>query len=75
MLAEQGRSPKSEGPFSFEWYNTPNRRFPSIADFEEFCRAKGIHMDRQVYLDSEAGVWVTDDPNRNADVAIAVLSR
>jgi hypothetical protein len=32
-------------------------------------------MDRQVYLDSEAGRWVTDDPNRNADVAIAVLSR
>lgn len=75
MLAEEGRSPKSEGPYSFEWYNTPNRRFPSIADFEAFCRAKGIRMDRQVYLDSEAGRWVTDDPNRNADVAIAVLSR
>jgi homoserine O-acetyltransferase len=75
MLAVEGRSPKSEGPYSFEWYNTPNRRFPSIADFEAFCHAKGIHMDRQVYLDSEAGRWVTDDPNRNADVAIAVLSR
>ncbi|HSP96502.1 MAG TPA: homoserine O-acetyltransferase [Candidatus Dormibacteraeota bacterium] len=75
MLAEEGRSPKSEGPYSFEWYNSPNRRFPSIADFEAFCDAKGIRMDRQVYLDSEAGRWVTDDPNRNADVAIVVLSR
>ncbi|MFN8640183.1 MAG: homoserine O-acetyltransferase [Candidatus Binatia bacterium] len=75
MLAEEGRSPKSEGPYSFEWYNTPNRRFPSIADFEAFCDAKGIRMERQVYLDSEAGRWVIDDPNRNADVAIAVLSR
>lgn len=75
MLAEDGRSPKSEGPYSFEWYDTPNRRFPSIADVEDFCRAKGIRMARQVYLDSEAGRWVTDDPNRNADVAIVVLSR
>lgn len=75
MLAVDGRSPKSEGPYSFEWYNTPNRRFPSIADFEAFCAAKHIHMARQVYLDSEAGRWVTDDPNLNADVAIAVLSR
>jgi homoserine O-acetyltransferase len=75
MLAEEGRSPRSEGPYSFEWYDTPNRRFPSIADVEDFCRAKGIRMARQVYLDSEAGRWVTDDPNRNADVAIVVLSR
>ena len=75
MLADEGRSPKSGGPYSFEWYDTPNRRFPSIADFEAFCRAKAIRMDRQVYLDSEAGRWVTDDPNRNADVAIVVLSR
>ena len=75
MLAQEGRSPKSEGPYSFEWYDTPNRRFPSIADVEDFCRAKGIHMARQMYLDSEAGRWVTDDPNRNADVAVVVLSR
>jgi homoserine O-acetyltransferase/O-succinyltransferase len=75
MLAEDGRSPKSEGPYNYEWYNTPNRRFPSIADFEAFCRAKGLHIDRQVYLDSEAGHWVTDDPNRNADMAIVVVSR
>jgi homoserine O-acetyltransferase len=75
MLAEEGRSPKSEGPYSFEWYDTPNRRFPSIADFEAFCAAKGIHMARQVYLDSEAGRWVTDNPNLNADIAIVVLRR
>lgn len=74
MLAEEGRSPKSDGPYGFEWYDTPNRRFPSIADVEAFCRAKGIRMARQVYLDSEAGRWVTDDPNRNADVAIVVLT-
>ena len=36
MLNEEGRSPKAEGVYQFEWYNTPNRRFPSIADVEEF---------------------------------------
>ncbi|MDX2166069.1 MAG: homoserine O-acetyltransferase [Deltaproteobacteria bacterium] len=77
MLARQGRSPKSDGPYSFEWYNTPNRRFPSIADFAEFCRAKHLRQHRAVYLDSEAGRWVREDedPNLNADVAIVVLSR
>jgi homoserine O-acetyltransferase len=77
MLAEEGRSPKADGPYSFEWYNTPNRRFPSIADFAEFCRAKGLRQHRALYLDSETRRWIgpDEDPNRNADVAIVVLSR
>jgi homoserine O-acetyltransferase len=77
MLAAEGRSPKSDGPYSFEWYNTPNRRFPSIADFADFCRAKHLRQHRAIYLDSEAGRWIgtDEDPNLNADVAIVVLSR
>ena len=73
MLYEHGRSPKAEGPYQFEWYNTPNRRFPSIADFEHFCLRKGIGIRRKLYLDSESGRWITEDPNWNADVAIFVL--
>ena len=75
MLYREGRSPKGGGAYRFEWYNTPNRRFPSIAAVEDFCNAKGIRMHRKVYLDSETGNWVSDDPNLNADVAIFVLSR
>ena len=75
MLSEEGRSPKAEGAYHFEWYNTPNRRFPSIADFEEFCARKDIRMHRKLYLDSETRRSITDDPNLNADVAIFVLSR
>lgn len=75
MLAVEGRSPKGGGVYQFEWYDTPNRRFPSIADFEDFCAARSIRTHRKVYLESESGRWVTDDPNRNADVAIVVLSR
>jgi homoserine O-acetyltransferase/O-succinyltransferase len=75
MLGVEGRSPKAEGVYQFEWYNTPNRRFPSIADVEEFCAAKRIRLHRQVYLDSETHRRITADPNLNADMAIFVLSR
>lgn len=75
MLSEEGRSPKAGGIYHFEWYNTPNRRFPSITDVEDFCARKGIRTHRKIYLDSESHRSITEDPNLNADVAIFVLSR
>jgi homoserine O-acetyltransferase len=75
MLAEEGRAPKSAGLLRYEWYDTPNIRFLSIADFEEFCRAKGIQIHRRITLDTEVGTEVHEDPNRNADLAIFVISR
>lgn len=74
MLAEEGRAPKS-GVLRYEWYNTPNIRFFTIADFENFCRDKNIRVHRRIALDTEAGKEVFDDPNRNADLAIFVISR
>jgi len=75
MLADEGRAPESPGVLRFKWYNTPNLRFFTIADFEELCRERGIQIHRQVALDTEAGREVTEDPNRNADLAIFVISR
>jgi homoserine O-acetyltransferase/O-succinyltransferase len=75
MLAEEGRAPKSGGVLRYEWYNTPNIRFFTIADFEDFCRAKQIRVDRRIALDTEAAAEVFTDPNRNADLAIFVISR
>lgn len=75
MLAEGGRAPKSGGVLRYEWYNTPNIRFFTIADFEDFCRAKNIHVQRRIALDTEADTEVFEDPNRNADLAIFVISR
>jgi homoserine O-acetyltransferase len=75
-LHEQGRSPVTEsGPLSHAWYNTPNRRFLSVLDWQEFCTARGITVHREVFLDTEAGTQVSADPNLNADVAIFVISR
>jgi len=75
MLAEEGRAPKSGGVLRYEWYNTPNIRFFTIADFEDFCLQKQIRVHRRIALDTEAGIEVEDDPNRNADLAIFVISR
>jgi homoserine O-acetyltransferase len=75
MLAEEGRSPKSAGSYPYEWYNTPNRRFPTILDFEEFCQAKGVRIHQRIYFDTHTHQRIVDDPNLNADTAIFVISR
>jgi homoserine O-acetyltransferase len=75
MLADEGRSPKAAGVLHHEWFNTPNIRFFTIADFDDFCRQKGIHVHRRIALDTEASAEVFEDPNLNADLAIFVISR
>ncbi|MBS3733332.1 MAG: homoserine O-acetyltransferase [Phycisphaerae bacterium] len=75
MLAEKGRAPQSTGQLPHAWYETPNIRFFSIADFEQFCADKNITVQRRITLDTEAGREVNDEPNRNADLAIFVVSR
>jgi len=75
VLAEEGRAPKSAGLLRYEWYDSPNIRFLSLADFEEYCGRKGIRVHRRIALDTEAGAEVFVDPNLNADLAIFVISR
>ena len=73
----RGRSPKAPGEFNFEWYNTPNRRFPSIADVHDLCQHHQVTMEHEVYFDSATETLIApeDDPNLNADTAILVVSR
>jgi homoserine O-acetyltransferase len=75
MLYEQGRAPESKGVLRYKWYNTPNRRFFSITDFEDLCQERAIQVHRRVALDTEAQLEVVEDPNYNADLAIFVISR
>lgn len=76
-MLEQGRAPEVRGLLRYKWYNTPNIRFLTIADFTEFCREKGICIHRCLYLDTEDGREVApeEDPNLAADLAIFILSR
>lgn len=75
MFLREGRLPKGEGPYAYEWHDTPNRRFPSIRDFQELCAKRGIRILEAVYVDSASGGEVTDDPNLNADIAVVALAR
>jgi homoserine O-acetyltransferase/O-succinyltransferase len=75
MLAEEGRAPVSKGILRYQWYDTPNRRFFTISDFEDLCREKEIRIVQRFALDTEAGVEVREDPNLNADLAIFVIGR
>ncbi len=76
MYAQQGRSPKAAGEYRYEWYNTPNRRFPSIADVQELLARKGAAIHHQDYLDTTRGVTVEPAAaNLDADIAILVISR
>lgn len=75
MLAEQGRAPESAGLLKYKWYDSPNIRFFTIADFDEFCRERGIHVLERVTLDVEEGKVVTENANLLADMAIFVISR
>jgi len=78
-IAEHGRSPITDGTgqFPYAWYNTPNRRFLSILDWEDFCKDRGITIQQAVYIDSEKNDVVPpgDDPNFHADLAIFVVER
>ncbi len=77
MYAKQGRSPKAKGEYSYDWYDTPNRRFPSIADVQDLLTAKGATIHQGIYLNTHEGKIISDDhdPNLNADTAVLVISR
>ncbi|MFT5441370.1 MAG: homoserine O-acetyltransferase [Myxococcota bacterium] len=75
MFMREGRLPKEEGLYAYEWHDTPNRRFPSILDFQELCAKRGIEIAEAIYVDSRSGVEVTQNPNLYADLAIISLTR
>ena len=68
----KGRMPVSEA-LPYQWFNSPNVRFFTIADFEALCAANGIVVHEGLFFDE--GRAVRDDPNLNADVALYRLGR
>lgn len=75
MFQREGRLPKEEGLYAYEWYDTPNRRFPSILDFQELCATLGIEIEEAIYIDSAREAEVSDDPNFHADLAVVAIRR
>ncbi len=77
MFGLEGRAPKAPGPYSYEWYNTPNRRFPSIQDMLDLCEKMGVTVEKARYYDDTEGRIIGDDEDANlvAETALLVLSK
>ena len=77
MFYTDGRAPKAPGNYEYEWYDTPNRRFPSIRDVLDLCDSMGVILDDAHYYESASDrqIGEQDDPNFNADTALLVIRR
>jgi len=69
----EGHMPVSED-LPYEWYETPNVRFFTIADFEMLCAKLEIEIRERLAFD-DAGQAVTDDPNLNGSLAFYRLGK
>lgn len=67
-----GRMPVSES-LPHQWFNTPNVRFFTIADFDALCEINGIAIRERLAFDE--GKLVTEEPNFLASVAVYRLGR
>jgi methionine biosynthesis protein MetW len=63
-----GRMPVSRS-LPYEWYNTPNVRLFTIADFEQFCTQHGIRRLERVVID-ERGERISVLPNLLGALAV-----
>jgi methionine biosynthesis protein MetW len=68
--------PKTEF-LPFEWYDTPNIHFCSIADFTDYCARQGYAIERKAFLSTDHGGRVLKGvlPNLFAENAVFLLSR
>lgn len=73
MLFLRGKAPITRS-LPYRWYDTPNVRFLSIADFRDFCEVKKLDVLAAHYL-GEKGRPVNIWPNLFAHNAIFLLSR
>ena len=61
MLYDEGRAPKHTGVLKYEWYNSPNKRYMSILDFEEFCNIKNFNIINSKYLNTVQNKFVNEE--------------
>lgn len=67
-----GRAPTSES-LPYRWYDSPNLRFLSIRDFENFCRENGFKVLQRYYLGKTKTLSVL--PNLRALNALFVITK
>ena len=68
----RGRTPVTPS-LPYEWYNTPNLHFLSIADFIVYCGRTGIAIEKKFFL--AGGKTVRLFPNLFAQTGLFLISR
>jgi methionine biosynthesis protein MetW len=56
----------------YEWHDTPNLHFLSLTDFTEFCKKRGIRIEKSIYLGAARRVGLL--PNLFAQTGIFIIS-
>jgi len=72
VAINEGHMPVSDS-LPHQWYNTPNVRFFTMADFEQLCEKRGIQVLERAAFDEDRIIDV--DPNNYASVALYRLGR
>jgi methionine biosynthesis protein MetW len=67
-----GHMPVSKN-LPYQWYDTPNVRFFTIADFETLCEQEGIAIHERLAFDEDK--VIVEEPNFLASVALYRLGR
>ena len=73
-LALKGKMPKSR-VLPYEWYDTPNIHMMTIRDFENFCRARGIKILSNYYINGEKFSQSKFMPNLFAEGCVALITK
>ncbi len=68
----KGKAPKSK-QLPYQWYDSPNIHFLSLRDFEKFCSANSILIEKKIALSKSRAVKFA--PNFFADQAIYLTSQ
>jgi methionine biosynthesis protein MetW len=67
-----GKVPVSSS-LPYEWFDTPNLHFLSIADFREYCRKNQITIENAAFISKNRKVQVL--PNLFGEVGLFLLSK
>jgi len=57
----------------YDWYDTPNLHFLSIADFRDYCKKRSIHIEESAFIKKNDTVKLF--PNLFADVGLFLLNK
>ena len=67
-----GRVPVTPS-LSYEWYDTPNFHFLSIADFIAYCKKRNIRIERSAFATKKKTIKLI--PNLFAETGFFLLSK